>query len=171
MRCLRDGRDWLCLVGGCRWGRRCEPGSPGFQASPVDRVFTDTLRTVEEARPELSAVIGMLGHGGVFVVFSLSSLARCIPHAMRVLDEVIAVGADLVVLDARTDTREDGGAAALAGLRAMETLHRSLTRTRQQVGQGSPGARTKGRPPVINEQQPRRARSLRANGVDLHDLP
>jgi len=150
-------------AGGFRGESDRELAREGFAA--CERVYVDRLRSHDAPRPELAAALAELGEGDVFVALSLSCVAKSVPHALRVVDSVLGVGAHLVLLADRVDTRQPEGHLAIRGIRAVATLH--ADRVRAAKLSGTVGISDNGRPRALSDEQAHTARQLRAEGMSL----
>jgi|SRR4051812_46618193 DNA invertase Pin-like site-specific DNA recombinase len=73
-------------------------------AAGCERIFEECASGLLWERPQLQAMLQLIGTGDVVVVRSLDRLSRSQPHLRTILDRIADVGAGIRALDQAVET-------------------------------------------------------------------
>lgn len=136
------------------------------------RIFTETISSRVEHRPQLVACLEYLRQGDALVAVRLDRLARSTRELLEIAQGLENRGIDLVVLDQSIDTSTPAGKLMFAVLAAIAQFERDLIRERTLDGLARAKAQGKvgGRRPTISGQRAQLAKRLAAEGQSVRQI-
>lgn len=144
---------------------------------PADRVYTDHgLTGTNRARPGLDQALAAARQGDTLVVTKLDRLARSIPDARAIADQLTARGARLAIGRTLYDPADPIGKMFFNVLAAFAEFESDLIRARTREGMAIARAKGKlrGKQPKLSTKQQRELRRMHETGeysiTDLAEL-
>jgi hypothetical protein len=107
-----------------------------LEAAGCRRIFTETISSRVQHRPQLSACLEYLREGDALVVVRLDRVARSTRELLEIAQGLEERGIDLVVLDQAIDTATPAGKLMFSVLAAIAQFERDLIRERTMDGAG-----------------------------------
>ena len=143
-----------------------------LEAAGCRRLFTETISSRVQHRPQLAACLEYLREGDALVVVRLDRLARSTRELLEVAQGLEDRGIDLVVLDQAIDTATPAGKLMFSVLAAIAQFERDLIRERTMDGLARARAqgKTGGRRPTIGGQKALLVRKLAAEGQSVRQI-
>jgi DNA invertase Pin-like site-specific DNA recombinase len=98
-------------------------------------IFTETVSSLKDVRPELEHCLKFLSKGDVLVVWRLDRLGKSMPQLLRFLEELFQKGIDFQSLtESAIDTTTASGEAVIQVIRALVQFERREIQERTMVG-------------------------------------
>ena len=143
-----------------------------LEAAGCQRIFTETISSRVEHRPQLAACLEYLREGDALVAVRLDRLARSTRELLEIAQGLENRGVDLVVLDQSIDTSSPAGKLMFAVLAAIAQFERDLIRERTLDGLARAKAQGKvgGRRPTIAGQRAQLVKRLAAEGQSVRQI-
>ena len=143
-----------------------------LEAAGCQRIFTETISSRVEHRPQLAACLEYLRQGDALVAVRLDRLARSTRELLEIAQGLENRGIDLVVLDQQLDTSTPAGKLMFSVLAAIAQFERDLIRERTLDGLARAKAQGKvgGRRPTISGQRAQLAKRLAAEGQSVRQI-
>ena len=140
-----------------------------LEAAGCQRIFTETISSRVEHRPQLAACLEYLRQGDALVAVRLDRLARSTRELLEIAQGLENRGIDLVVLDQQLDTSTPAGKLMFSVLAAIAQFERDLIRERTLDGLARAKAQGKvgGRRPTIAGQRAQLVKRLAAEGQSV----
>src|SRR5215212_7023735 len=128
-----------------------------------EKLFGEKVSSVA-ARTELERALDFVREGDVFVVTSLSRLARSVLHLWQIVEKLQAKGVTLRILDMGINTSTSHGRLVLTLIGGIVQWEREVMLERQQEGiaKARQAKKYTGRKPSIDAAQ---VKALRAEGL------
>jgi DNA invertase Pin-like site-specific DNA recombinase len=133
----------------------------------VDRVYVDHgLTGTNRDRPGLAAALAAVRTGDTFVVTKLDRLARSLPDARQIIDELTRAGVTLSLGGQRHDPSDPVGRLLFNVLAMVAEFESDLIRLRTREGMAVARAKghLHGRPPKLTAKQEAHLAELFASG-------
>ena len=133
----------------------------------VDRVYVDHgLTGTNRDRPGLAAALAAVRTGDTFVVTKLDRLARSLPDARQIIDELTRAGVTLSLGGQRHDPSDPVGRLLFNVLAMVAEFESDLIRLRTREGMAVARAKghLHGRPPKLSARQETHLAELFASG-------
>lgn len=139
-----------------------------LQAYGCERIYSEQVSSVA-TRAELEKAIDHLREGDKLVVLKLDRLARNVTHMGKLLEEIEAKGAGLVILSLGSETVDTTTATGKLILNMMVSVAQferemMLERQREGIAKAKAEGKYKGRKPTAREQSDK-VLALKAAGV------
>ena len=143
-----------------------------LEAAGCQRIFTETISSRVEHRPQLAACLEYLRQGDALVAVRLDRLARSTRELLEIAQGLENRGIDLVVLDQSIDTSSPAGKLMFAVLAAIAQFERDLCRERTLDGlvRARAEGRVGGRGPTIAGQRAQLGKRLAAEGQSVRQI-
>ena len=143
-----------------------------LEAAGCQRIFTETISSRVEHRPQLAACLEYLRQGDALVAVRLDRLARSTRELLEIAQGLENRGIDLVVLDQSIDTSSPAGKLMFAVLAAIAQFERDLCRERTLDGlvRARAEGRVGGRRPTIAGQRAQLVKRLAAEGQSVRQI-
>jgi DNA invertase Pin-like site-specific DNA recombinase len=143
-----------------------------LEAAGCQRIFTETISSRVEHRPQLAACLEYLRQGDALVAVRLDRLARSTRELLEIAQGLENRGIDLVVLDQSIDTSSPAGKLMFAVLAAIAQFERDLCRERTNDGlvRARAEGRVGGRRPTIAGQRAQLVKRLAAEGQSVRQI-
>lgn len=143
-----------------------------LEAAGCQRIFTETISSRVERRPQLQACLEYLREGDALVAVRLDRLARSTRELLEIAQGLENRGIDLVVLDQQLDTSTPAGKLMFSVLAAIAQFERDLIRERTLDGLARAKAQGKvgGRRPTIAGQRAQLVKRLAAEGQSVRQI-
>jgi DNA invertase Pin-like site-specific DNA recombinase len=143
-----------------------------LEAAGCRRLFTETISSRVQHRPQLTACLEYLREGDALVVVRLDRLARSTRELLEIAQGLEERGIDLVVLDQAIDTSTPAGKLMFSVLAAIAQFERDLIRERTMDGLARARAqgKTGGRRPTISGQKAQLVKRLAAEGQSVRQI-
>lgn len=143
-----------------------------LEAAGCQRIFTETISSRVEHRPQLAACLEYLRQGDALVAVRLDRLARSTRELLEIAQGLENRGIDLVVLDQQLDTSTPAGKLMFSVLAAIAQFERDLIRERTLDGLARAKAQGKvgGRRPTIAGQRAQLVKRLAAEGQSVRQI-
>ena len=143
-----------------------------LEAAGCQRIFTETISSRVEHRPQLAACLEYLCQGDALVAVRLDRLARSTRELLEIAQGLENRGIDLVVLDQSIDTSSPAGKLMFAVLAAIAQFERDLCRERTLDGlvRARAEGRVGGRRPTIAGQRAQLVKRLAAEGQSVRQI-
>jgi len=143
-----------------------------LEAAGCQRIFTETISSRVEHRPQLQACLEYLREGDALVAVRLDRLARSTRELLEIAKGLEDRGIDLVVLDQQLDTSTPAGKLMFSVLAAIAQFERDLIRERTLDGLARAKAQGKvgGRRPTISGQRAQLAKRLAGEGQSVRQI-
>lgn len=152
-RCSTDKQDLTAQMNGL--------AALGVEA---ERIYVDHgLTGTNRSRPGLETALAVLRTGDTLVVTKLDRLARSVPDARNIADEITEVGAKLQIGASVHDPLDPIGKLLFNALAMVAEFEADLIRLRTREGMAV--ARSKGK---LRGKQPKLTRAQEAHLVKLH---
>jgi DNA invertase Pin-like site-specific DNA recombinase len=139
-----------------------------------ERIYTDHgLTGTSRARPGLDQALAAVRAGDTLVVPKLDRLARSVPDARTIADELIARGVKLALGSSIYDPADPMGKMFFNILATFAEFEGDLIRLRTREGMAIARARGKlrGKPPKLSDKQQRELRRMHDTGeYSISDL-
>lgn len=136
------------------------------------RLFLEQVSSVDVAkREQLDAALDYLREGDTLVVTRLDRLARSVDHLMKLLDQIRAKGANLLILNLGIDTGTPTGKLMLTVLGGIAEFERGimLERQREGIAKAKTEGKYKGRKPTARAKA-EEVRKLQAEGAGATEI-
>lgn len=133
----------------------------------ADRIYTDHgLTGRNRDRPGLAQALAAVRQGDTFVVPKLDRLARSVPDARAIADELMALGAKLALGASVYDPTDPLGKMFFNILATFAEFEADLIRLRTREGMAVARAkgRLKGKPPKLSERRQVELRKMHGTG-------
>jgi len=137
------------------------------------RTFEDRgVSGARAERPALAAALSYLRDGDVLVVWKLDRLGRSMAHLIETVGALERRGVGLRSLTEAIDTTTPGGRLIFHVFGALGQFERDLIRERTHAGLTAAAERGRkgGRKPVVTPEKLRRARALKAQGLNVREV-
>ena len=143
-----------------------------LEAAGSQRIFTETISSRVEHRPQLQACLEYLRQGDALVAVRLDRLARSTRELLEIAQGLEDRGIDLVVLDQQLDSSTPAGKLMFSVLAAIAQFERDLIRERTLDGLARAKAQGKvgGRRPTISGQRAQLAKRLAGEGQSVRQI-
>ena len=143
-----------------------------LEAAGCQRIFTETISSRVEHRPQLAACLEYLRQGDALVAVRLDRLARSTRELLEIAQGLENRGIDLVVLDQQLDTSTPAGKLMFSVLAAIAQFERDLCRERTNDGlvRARAEGRVGGRRPTIAGQRAQLVKRLAAEGQSVRQI-
>jgi DNA invertase Pin-like site-specific DNA recombinase len=143
-----------------------------LEAAGCQRIFTETISSRVEHRPQLAACLEYLRQGDALVAVRLDRLARSTRELLEIAQGLENRGIDLVVLDQQLDTSNPAGKLMFSVLAAIAQFERDLCRERTNDGlvRARAEGRVGGRRPTIAGQRAQLVKRLAAEGQSVRQI-
>ena len=143
-----------------------------LEAAGCQRIFTETISSRVEHRPQLAACLEYLRQGDALVAVRLDRLARSTRELLEIAQGLENRGIDLVVLDQQLDTSTPAGKLMFSVLAAIAQFERDLCRERTHDGlvRARAEGRVGGRRPTIAGQRAQLVKRLAAEGQSVRQI-
>ena len=143
-----------------------------LEAAGCQRIFTETISSRVEHRPQLAACLEYLRQGDALVAVRLDRLARSTRELLEIAQGLENRGIDLMVLDQSIDTSSPAGKLMFAVLAAIAQFERDLCRERTLDGlvRARAEGRVGGRRPTIAGQRAQLVKRLAAEGQSVRQI-
>ena len=132
-----------------------------------DRIYTDQgLSGTHRARPGLDQALAAVRQGDTLVVPKLDRLARSVPDARHIADQLVARGVKLALGRSLYDPTDPMGKMFFNILAAFAEFEADLIRLRTREGMAIARAKGKlrGKQPKLSDKQQKELRRLHATG-------
>lgn len=135
---------------------------PSMQVAAIRKEYPQALIHEEQAsatsrdnRPKLEMIIQTIRQGDSLVVWKLDRLARNVLDLLKIVEELEAKGAGLVILDQKIDTGTAAGKCFLQMLGVFAEFETNLRKERQLAGiqKAKSEGKYKGRPATLDKSQ------------------
>ena len=142
-----------------------------LKASGCEKVFSEQISSVEKKRPEFEAAFEFAREGDVFVVTTMSRLARSITDLWEALETLKRKGVSLLILDLGIDTGTATGTLLLSLLASVSQFEREILLERQKVGiaRAKSEGKFKGRAPTARKKMAA-IQKLHAQGIPSSEI-
>lgn len=141
---------------------------------PSERIYTDHgLTGTSRARPGLDQALAAVRAGDTLVVPKLDRLARSVPDARAIADDLVARGVKLALGSSVYDPADPMGKMFFNILATFAEFEADLIRLRTREGMAIARARGKlrGKRPKLSDKQQRELRRMRETGeYSISDL-
>jgi len=141
---------------------------------PPERIYTDHgLTGTSRARPGLDQALAAVRAGDTLVVPKLDRLARSVPDARAIADDLVARGVKLALGSSVYDPADPMGKMFFNILATFAEFEADLIRLRTREGMAIARARGKlrGKQPKLSDKQQRELRRMRETGeYSISDL-
>lgn len=141
-----------------------------LQAAGCAQVFTETISSGRQDRPQLAAVLAALQPGDTLVISKLDRLARSLQELLAIAADLEGRGVHLHVLDQAIDTSSPTGRLLFQVLGSVAEFERALAieRTRASVAhRRASGGDLGGRRRSYSPAQQQLGQRLRAEGQTI----
>ncbi|WP_415713004.1 recombinase family protein [Maridesulfovibrio sp.] len=126
--------------------------------------------TTRKNRPELAAILKVIGIEDTLVVFKLDRLARSVKDLLDIVDQLEGVGATIKVLDQSVDTSTASGRAFVQMLAVFSEFETNIRRERQKVGIDKAKSEGKFKGKQVDQKKHDKAIEFLKKGESIRDV-
>jgi DNA invertase Pin-like site-specific DNA recombinase len=139
---------------------------------PPERIYTDHgLTGTNRARPGLDQALAAVRAGDTLVVPKLDRLARSVPDARAIADELVARGVRLALGSSVYDPADPMGKMFFNILATFAEFEADLIRLRTREGMAIARGKLRGKQPKLSDKQRRELRRMHDTGeYSISDL-
>ena len=127
-----------------------------------EKIFQEQVSSVKDKRPQLESCLQALRAGDTLYIWRLDRLGRNLKDLINIVNQLQAMGCELVSLKESIDTSTTSGKLTFHLFASLAEFERELIRERTQAGLSSARARGRlgGRPEKLTDSEKQMIRQL-----------
>ena len=137
-----------------------------------EKIFQEQVSSVKDKRPQLESCLQALRAGDTLYIWRLDRLGRNLKDLINIVNQLQAMGCELVSLKESIDTSTTSGKLTFHLFASLAEFERELIKERTLAGLKAAAERGRkgGRPRVMDEKKIEQARALHRSKIPIAEI-